>query len=57
MAIIVTCQRAGGHKVVREFPKMERAEAYCAVQRAKGWRCGLTGKARQAKEPAEIRNQ
>jgi len=51
--IVVTCQRhAGGAKVVREFNSLDRAETYCAVQRFKGWRCGITGKARKAKEPA-----
>ena len=53
MLIIVTCQRhAGGIKTVREFNSLHKAEDYCAVQRFKGWRCGITGKARKAKATA-----
>ena len=40
---VVTCQQAGGHKVMREFKSQDDALSWASQQRATGWRCGLTG--------------
>lgn len=53
MTIIVTCTQANGARIIKAFTHMGKAEDYCAVQRAKGWRCGITGKAREPKATQE----